>query len=179
MDQIHRLTGAVRRHPVAATLPHVTLTAEFEETARRSAEWRAVEPFGRALDLLPGALAAAAVPLVFSNGDYNPLNFLHEGDALTGWIDFAAARFEDPHIGFAKFLIWSRDDWGWGTGVIAGLVERYLYARNLSRSQFAPRLVLRCLRHLLDEASPSGEADADQRRHILALLEEGLADLAT
>jgi hypothetical protein len=178
VDQLRRLTEPIRRHSVAPTLPHVTLAAEFKKIEGRATEWRAVEPFARALALLPEALVAVAVPLVFSNGDYNPLNFLHEGEALTGWVDFAAARFEDPHIGFAKFLIWSRDEWGWGTGVKAGLVERYLYARSISRREFAPRLALRCLHHLQEEVSVDGEADAEQRRHILALLEAGLADLA-
>lgn len=178
VNELRRLTEAVSRHAVAATLPRVTLAAEYEEIARQGAAWRAVVPFARALDLLPKALAAAAVPLVFSNGDYNPLNFLHEGETLTGWVDFEGARFEDPHIGLAKFLIWSRDEWGWGTGVKAGMVERYLYALNLSRREFAPRLVLRCLRHLQDEVSPGGQGDAEQRRHILGLLEAGLADLA-
>jgi hypothetical protein len=61
--------------------------------------------------------------------------------------------------------------------VKAGLVERYLYARNVSRREFAPRLVLRCLHHLQREVTPQGEADALQRRHMLGLLEEGLAAL--
>jgi aminoglycoside phosphotransferase (APT) family kinase protein len=123
---------------------------------------------------LTRALADVEVPLVFSNGDYNPLNFLHEGDALTGWLDFEGACFEDPHIGFAKFLIWSPDEYGWGTGVKAGLIERYLYAQNVSRREFAPRLALRCLRHLQREAPANGEEGALQHRHTLNLLEEGV-----
>ena len=60
---------------------------------------------------------------------------------------------------------------------MAGLIERYLYAQNASRRDFAPRLVLRCLRHLFREVSLDGEEDSFQRRHILGLVEAGLLDL--
>jgi aminoglycoside phosphotransferase (APT) family kinase protein len=174
IDRLHELTDRVSRHEIATSLPRDTLASELNEIARRGGEWLEVDLFARALDLLPTALAKVEVPLVFTNGDYNPLNFLHEGETLTGWVDFEGARFEDPHIGFVKFLLWSRDAFGWGAGVKAGLVERYLYTRNISRRQFAPRLVLRCLQHLQRELSAHGEADALQRQHMLRLLAEGL-----
>lgn len=175
VGRLHQLTEPIRRHAVAELLPRDTLSSELKEIVQRGGEWLGVDSFARAIDLLPRALAEVEVPLVFSNGDYNPLNFLHDSEAVTGWVDFEGARFEDPHIGFVKFLLWSRDEYGWGAGVKAGLVERYLYVRNVSRREFAPRLVLRCLRHLQQEVSASGEADLLQRRHMLGLLEEGLA----
>jgi aminoglycoside phosphotransferase len=175
--RLHQLTESVRRHSIASALPHVTLSSELEEIRERGGEWWKTDLFMRAAEVLSGRLADAGVPLVFSNGDYNPLNFLHEAEALTGWIDFEHACFEDPHIGFVKFLLWSLDASGWGTGVKAGLVERYLYAQNVSRREFAPRLVLRCLRHLQREVSINGEADSAQRRHMLGLLAEGVSDL--
>jgi hypothetical protein len=49
--------------------------------------------------------------------------------------------------------------------------------QNVSRREFAPRLVLRCLRHLIRERSPQGDEDEPQRRHILGLVMEGLASL--
>lgn len=59
---------------------------------------------------------------------------------------------------------------------MAALIERYLYAQDVSRREFASRLViLRCLRHLQQEASVNGEEDAVQRKHMLNVLEEGLA----
>jgi aminoglycoside phosphotransferase (APT) family kinase protein len=116
-------------------------------------------------------------PLVFTNGDYNPLNYLHEGTQLTGWIDFTGACFEDPLVGFAKFMIWSFDSLGWGTGARAGLVERYLYAQDVSRSEFAPRLALRCLYRLQRDTSVGGEQDAFCRRAILRVLDEAMNSL--
>jgi aminoglycoside phosphotransferase len=174
--RLHQLTGQVRQRVVDA-VPSITLSAELSEIVERGGEWLDVELFAEAARLLQRLFANTPTPLVFSNGDYNPLNFLHEGETLTGWIDFENACFEDPHIGFAKFLIWSTDTYGWGTGVRTGLVERYLYTQNVSRQEFAPRLALRCLRHLQREVSAGGTADVMQRTHTLRLLREALADL--
>ncbi len=115
-----------------------------------------------------------ACPLVFSNGDYNPLNFLVADGALTGWIDFEHACFEDPYIGFAKFLLWANDATGWGAGAKAGLVERYLYEHGVAPADFLGRLVLRGLRHV-QETAPANPpvymlsviADAVQRLRAL------------
>jgi aminoglycoside phosphotransferase len=175
--RLHGLTEAICRYEIASALPRVTLASELEEVAQQCGEWARVDLYARAIEVLSTRLAGAEVPLVFSNGDYNPLNFLHQGEDLTGWIDFENACFEDPHIGFVKFLLWSLDASGWGAGVKAGLIERYLFAQNVSRREFAPRLVLRCLRHLQREVSINGEADSAQRRHMLGLLAEGVSDL--
>lgn len=173
--RLHDLTGHVSRHAIARELPHVALSSELGEIVQRGGEWFEVSLFSEAIDRLQRVIAGVEVPLVFSNGDYNPLNFLHEGDDLTGWIDFEAARFEDPHIGFAKFQLWRLDEYGWGTGMKAGLIERYLYAQGVSRREFAPRLVLRCLRHLQQEVSVCSEEDMIQRGHLLNVLDEGLS----
>lgn len=105
------------------------------------------------------------------------MNFLHDGKGLIGWIDFTHACFEDPLIGFAKFFIWAFDTLGWGAGRRAGLVERYLYRQDLSRSDFAPRLVLRCLWRLQRDTSVANEQDAGCRRAMLSVLEEALDSL--
>jgi aminoglycoside phosphotransferase len=97
VGQLHQLTEPVSRHEIAKSLPRDTLSTEWEEIVKRGGEWLRVDRFARAVELLPRALAEIEVPLVFSNGDYNPLNFLHDGNALTGWVDFEGARFEDPH----------------------------------------------------------------------------------
>jgi hypothetical protein len=174
---LHELTEAIGQHEIAPSLPQITLSMELNEIVQSGGEWLGVDRFARAVDCLHRTVRDVEIPLVFSNGDYNPLNFLCNGQTVTGWVDFEAACFEDPHISFAKFLIWGRDDYGWGTGVKAGLVERYLYAQNVSRRGFAPRLVLRCLHHLIREVSPRGEADTAQRGHMLDIVEKGLADL--
>ena len=136
-----------------------------------------IEPFASAVTFLRTIIPTVATPPVFSNGNYNPLNFLHMDGHLTGWMDFEHACFEDPLIGFAKFVIWAYDDFGWGTGQKVGLVERYLYRRNASRAQFHPRLILRCLQFLQEGASVPQEGNDNPRAATLRVLAETLADL--
>lgn len=174
VTRLHRLTEQVRKHDIAATLPQCTLASEFEDVVQSAGDWFQQDLFARAIEQLNDVLTHITTQPVFSNGDYNPLNFLYDGEALTGFVDFEGACFEDPHIGFAKFLIWSTDEYGWGAGKKAGLVERYLYAQDVSRHEFAPRLVLRCLRHLLKEVSIDNSEDAPEREHLLQIITEGL-----
>ncbi|HEX5414697.1 MAG TPA: phosphotransferase [Chloroflexota bacterium] len=164
VDALHAATEQVRAHPIGDLLPCVTLESELQEINATRGPWSDVPLFREAVDLLKVALPLLATPLVFSNGDYNPLNFLHDGQSITGWLDFEAARFEDPYIGFAKFLLWSDDEYGWGAGAKVGLVERYLYARNVAPSAFLPRLVLRGLTHL------SGHSPEKPPHHLLDVI---------
>ena len=170
------LTKRVLAHPFAADLPRHTLRAELEGVVRDAGDWGRVDLFAEAVELLSDSLPRIPERLVFSSGDYNPLNFLTDGEKLTGFVDFEAACFEDPHIGFAKFVIWSADDFGWGMGRKAGLVERYLYSQNVSRQEFAPRLALRCLRHMLTEVAVEG-GDAAHREHRFRILSSTTEDL--
>ena len=177
VDELHHLTERMSGHEGAGVLPRTTLTEELQAIIQRGGQWLNVDLFVRAVDALSRKLDDVQCPLVFSNGDYNPLNFLHEGTSLTGYVDFEHACFEDPHAGFAKFVTLSFDEYGWGTGMKAGLVERYLYAQNLSRGEFIQRLVLRCLRRLQRDVSVNGDADAVQRRHMLNVLQESLSEV--
>lgn len=172
--RLHHLTSRVQEADAASLLPQNTLSAEYAATIVEAGEWRNIGIFQQAVEAVGGTLGKIATPLVFSNGDYNPLNFLCDGQALSGFVDFAGACFENPHIGFVKFLVWSRDEYGWGTGKKAGLVERYLYTRNVSRRTFAPILVLRCLRHLIREVSPADSKDKAAYEHITQLMAEGV-----
>jgi aminoglycoside phosphotransferase (APT) family kinase protein len=152
VDRLHALTPAVSAHPIATLVPSRTLESEVQTIRARRSDWLDVPKFSDALNLVEAALPQYASPLVFSNGDYNPLNFLVEDDELVGWIDFEYACFEDPYIGFAKFFLWADDAAGWGAGAKAGLVERYLYAHQVAPTAFLVRLVLRGLSHLQDSS---------------------------
>jgi hypothetical protein len=178
IDRLHQLTDAVAHHAVAALLPRTTLSAELDAIVRRGGDWLRVNRFAAAVGRLRGVLDRVQRPLVFSNGDYNPLNFLHDGSALSGWLDFENACFEDPLAGLASFLTLSYDEYGWGTGARVGLVERYLYAKGVSRWEFAPRLAVRCLWRLQGGVSVNDPADAVARGHMLRLLDESVADMA-
>lgn len=174
---MHQLTGALDRADITKELPEKTMLAELEGVIHRGGPWLQVDLFSRAVQRLLPIVKNIRTPLAFSNGDYNPLNFLWDGQSLTGWIDFTGACFEDPHIGFAKFVIWAFDSYGWGAGARGGLVERYLYTQDVSHSEFAPRLALRCLWRLQRDSSVAGERDAFQREAILSVLRHALAGL--
>lgn len=154
VDRLHALTPAVMTHPIANLIPSRTLESEAQAIGARQSAWSDVPLFSDALNLVQAALPRYRSPLVFSNGDYNPLNFLVADDALVGWIDFEYACFEDPYIGFAKFFLWADDAYGWGAGAKMGLVERFLYTHQVAPAAFLVRLVLRGLFHLQD-ASPT------------------------
>jgi aminoglycoside phosphotransferase len=152
VDRLHALTPAVLAHPIATRLPSRTLASEAQLIRDHRSAWSDVPLFRDALQLVHAAIPRYRSPLVFSNGDYNPLNFLAADGALVGWIDFEHACFEDPYIGFAKFLLWANDDFGWGAGAKVGLVERFLYTHQVAPAAFLVRLVLRGLFHLQDSS---------------------------
>ncbi len=148
VDTLHALTDKVKSHPIEPLLPSVTLESELQKLITNKGPWLEVSIFAEALDLLSVSVPEIRTPLVFSNGDYNPLNFLAEQNQISGWVDFEHACFEDPYIGFAKFFLWADDDYGWGAGAKAGLVERYLFKHQVAPSEFLVRLILRGLSYL-------------------------------
>jgi len=167
--RLHTLTPALQQEAMADKIPVKTLLGELHSIVEQGGAWLDVAEFSKALIWLEKVLPGLEVPLVFSNGDYNPGNFLFsvstdvssEGvnhsmgnpgslaklpHQLTGFVDFAWACFEDPHIGFAKYWTY---DW-----FPAGLVERYCWLHNVTVQEFAPRLALRTLWTLQRELEP-------------------------
>jgi aminoglycoside phosphotransferase len=167
--RLHELTEAVSRDAVARHLPRRTLQAELEAVIERGGAWMEEPVFDEAVRSLMPHVEAIDTPLVFSNGDYNPGNFLSDGKGLTGFVDFSWACFEDPHVGFAK--CWIYDFFPFNK---AGLVERYLDRQSLTRAEFAPRVALRCLWTLQREIAVAG-GDTGYRDHVLRLLGEAIA----
>jgi aminoglycoside phosphotransferase (APT) family kinase protein len=111
--------------------------------------WVETRLFEEGVRVLRESIPRHRLPLVFSNGDYNPLNVLADSGGVTGWVDFEHACFEDPYIGLPKFRFWSADS-GWSLAAQVGLVERFLYRRRVSPSSFMVRVALRGLTHLHD-----------------------------
>ncbi len=183
VDRLHRLTGALEQEPVAQQLSHRTLLMELQEVVADGGPWLDEPIFAQAVERLLPIVAAIDLPLAFSSGDYNPGNFLFEGDALTGFIDFTLPCFEDPHVGMAMYWIYS-----WYPLNRAGIVERYLERQRLSFADFAPRLAVRCLRTLQQQIAVIGgedvrdeddfESHADYRNRILGYLRRALDALA-
>jgi aminoglycoside phosphotransferase len=171
VDTLHALTPRVLAHPIATRVPSITLESELQTITTRGGPWFDVPLFAEACALVQTTLPRFPSALVFSNGDYNPLNFLVDNDAISGWIDFEHACFEDPYIGFAKFVLWADDTYGWGAGAKVGLVERYLYEHQVAPAAFLARLVLRGLRHVQD-TSP-----ADPPHYMMHVITDALRRL--
>lgn len=147
IDRLHALTPRIAAH--ACDVPTRTLDQELATVAERKSPWRDLPVFQNALDALHKHVPRHRRPLVFSNGDYNPLNVLADDVGLRGWVDFEHACFEDPLIGLPKFLFWSEDS-GWSLATRVGLVERFLYRHHVAPTTFMVRVVLRGLTHLHD-----------------------------
>lgn len=170
VERLHALTPRVEALPTAAALPRRTLTQELAAVIARDSPWSSTDLVTGAVDVLDDVLPGEELPLVFSNGDYNPVNALADDDGLTGWVDFEHAGLEDPLIGFPKFGFWS-DDSGWSLASQIGLVERYLYRHRVLPRTFAVRVVLRGLTHLQD----SDPADPPQT--MINMIEGAVGEL--
>lgn len=172
--RLHSLTEAVLGEEIGRDLPRVALLTELRSVVERGGPWLQAPLFRQAVQQLVPILAEVRAPLVFSNGDYQPANFLTDGERVTGFVDFELACFEDPHYGVAKYRVYDMAPLH-----KAGFVERYLDAHQLSEADFAPRLAVRCLWTLQREIPVSGsDADNDYRSHVLQLLRGALRRLA-
>jgi aminoglycoside phosphotransferase len=149
IDRLHALTPRITEHDIASRVPKRTLDEELAALTERESPWGETRVFRDGLDVLRRTVPHSRLPLVFSNGDYNPLNVLADDGGVTGWVDFEHACFEDPYIGLPKFQFWSEDS-GWSLAARVGLVERFLYRREVSPTAFMMRVALRGLTHLLD-----------------------------
>lgn len=166
--RLHQLTEPLSQEKIFDWLPRKNLASELQDVIRDADSWIGNAIFSEAIEKLKPVLDSIQTPLIFSNGDYQPGNFLSNGQELTGFVDFESARFEDPHVGFAKYRIYDLHPLN-----KAGVVERYLDINNLSESEFAPRLAVRCLWTLKKEI-PVSESHQDYGRHVLRLLDNSL-----
>jgi len=168
VTRLHQLTEPLFQEKIFNWLPRKSLASELQDMIQGAGLWIKNAVFLEAVEKLTPVLDSIQTPLVFSNGDYQPGNFLSNGKELTGFVDFESACFEDPHIGFAKYRIYDLHPLN-----KAGVVERYLNINNLFESDFAPRLAVRCLWTLQNEITVS-ESNQDYGRHVLRLLHNSL-----
>ncbi|QGN32533.1 phosphotransferase [Microlunatus sp. Gsoil 973] len=76
VDGLHALTEQLVRDEVADRIPRQTLDQELAEVLARTTPWAGTRLFQDAVQVLEQQLPRRQLPLVFSNGDYNPLNVL-------------------------------------------------------------------------------------------------------
>lgn len=164
-------TDFIRKHEVSKIIQSIPLTKELEDVNVEENPWFKEEIFQNAVQKLKSILENITTPLVLSNGDYQPGNFLAQNGKITGFLDFESLSFQDPIMGFVKYPIYdllplSRTD----------IVKIFLDKKGFSEKDFNDRLALGCLKILKKEIPVSGgdEETQEYRNRVLALLKKGL-----
>jgi aminoglycoside phosphotransferase (APT) family kinase protein len=164
-------TGFVSGCEIGRSMPRETLAAQLATVAEAN-PWSRHDAFRQTADHLGRLIPEIDTPLVLTNGDYQPGNFLAKDGKLTGFLDFESPLFQDPLIGFAKFPIYdlrplSRTD----------LIERFVKRNGFTMADFNVRLALMCLMILKKEVpvTGGGEETGAYRAHILDVLRGSLA----
>jgi hypothetical protein len=111
--------------------------------------------------------------LVFSNGDYQPGNFLAKIGQITGFLDFESPAFQDPLMGFVKYPIYDLHPLA-----KTNVVETFLDAMKFTKRDFSIRLALGCLKILQNEIPIVSKeiGSLAYREHVLALLGSALTE---
>ena len=160
-------TDFIRKHEVSKILPSITLTDELEALNTKDNPWLVEKIYQDAIQKLQKILSDVKTPLVLSNGDYQPGNFLTQDGKITGFLDFESPSFQDPMMGFVKYPIYDLDPLG-----KTDIVKVFLDRKGFSEEDFNYRLVLGCLKILKKEIPLSGGNDETQeyRNRVLGLL---------
>lgn len=162
-------TPFIEKHEVANLIPRLTLSKELALLEDENNPWLREKPYKSAIDYLQDIVGQIDTPLIISNGDYQPGNFLTQRGKITGYLDFESASFQDPIMGFVKYPIYdllplSRTD----------VVETFLHRKGFSEEDFRIRLALGCLR-ILNREIPVAGGDLETRKYrsrVLRLLQE-------
>ena len=169
---LHRLTGPIRDELNGVALPRRTLAVELRAIMAKGGPWFAEGDVRQAVGQLEALVTRVRTPLVFSNGDFNPANFLSDGRALTGFVDFGGACWEDPGFGVAKYATYA---WLPFDGEV--LMQHWMARQGSSAEARELRVALACLWTLRQlPVSPVTERPYDQRR-IRRRLREACAQL--
>jgi hypothetical protein len=160
-------------HEVSKLLPRRTLLSELETVKRTNSAWSRTAIFQSGVKHLQGVLPEIDTPLVFSNGDYQPGNFLACNGKVTGFVDFESPSFEDPLMGFVKYPVYDLHPLS-----KTNVVEILLDAMKFSKRDFSIRVILGCLKTLQKEIPVIGcNSEVDRYRdRVLALLESALIE---
>lgn len=165
--RLHALTARLARTSAGRFVPKGNLASHLETIVARGGPWMADPVFRGATERLRPVLEKIRTPLVFSNGDYQPGNFLAADGRLSGFLDFEFAWFEDPLYGFAKYPIYDIYPM-----IKTDVVRRFCRAAGYRTEEFRPRLALGCLAILQREIA-TGATHA-YRARVLRLLARSL-----
>lgn len=164
-------TDFIKNHEVSKFLPEVTLASELGVVNKQDNPWYQDELYKSAVAKLQPIIEGIQTPLVLTNGDYQPGNFLAENGVITGYLDFESPSFQDPLMGFVKYTIYDLLPLG-RTNIVQVFLDRMGY----SEQDFQCRLALGCLKTLQREIPVLGgdEEMQDYRARVLDLLQSSL-----
>lgn len=162
-------TDFVKNHEVAKVLPSITLIDELEALNTKDNPWLGEKIYQNTFQKLQKTIRDVKTSLVFSNGDYQPGNFLAQGGEITGYLDFEFSSFQDPMMGFVKYPIYDLDPLG-----ETDIIQVFLKRRGFSETDFNYRLALGCLKVLKKEIPVSGgdKEVQEYRNRVLGLLKK-------
>ena len=166
--QLAQLTPQIRAVLDPHLLVEKTLAWQLDRIIEKSGNWIETDEFNHAIIKLNPILKTNSDPLIFTNGDYQPANFLSNGSEITGYLDFEHACYQDFLFGFVKYPIYDLHPLN-----KAGFIDHLLTQKRISVSAFAIRLALGCLWTLGREIPVEG-GDKNYRQHVLALLSQSL-----
>lgn len=169
--KLKEVTSFVSNSEVSEIIPEQTLANELESVKGSNNPWLNEEVFQNAIKKLEGYIKNIHTPLILSNGDYQPGNFLAEDGKLTGFLDFESVSFQDPLMGFVKYPIYDLRPLS-----RTNLIESFLDKSGFSKEDFHTRLALGCLKILCKEIpiSDSNTETVEYRDKVLNLLRTSL-----
>lgn len=161
----------IRGHKVSKILPSITLTDELKSLNSPENPWLKEKLYQDAIQKLQKVIPTINTPLVLSNGDYQPGNFLAQNGKITGFLDFESPSFQDPMMGFVKYPIYDLYPLG-----RTDIVKIFLDKKGFSEKDFNNRLALGCLKTLKEEISISGgdKEIQEYRNRVLIILNKSL-----
>lgn len=162
-------TDFIKKHEVAKILPSITLLDELKALNTEDNPWLGEKIYQDAFRKLQKILPSIKTPLVLSNGDYQPGNFLAQDGKITGFLDFESPSFQDPMMGFVKYPIYDLDPLG-----KTDIVKVFLDQKGFSEVDFNYRLAVGCLKILKKEIPVSGgdKETQEYRGRVLDLLKK-------
>ncbi|MGN1346820.1 MAG: phosphotransferase family protein [Eubacteriales bacterium] len=160
----HALTPYLLENGADRFLPTVTLADELDAILARGGEWFEDPRFCAAVAEIEPKVRSIDVPLVFTNGDIHPGNFLQKDGALCGFIDFTHSSFKDPLYGFATYIAYDMKPF-------ECIIDAYLAQSGQTWEDFNLRLKLRILWVLQREVTRDGDKDRPFRDDLLKFLE--------
>lgn len=161
----------IKGHEVSKILPSIRLTDELESLDSDDNPWHKEKVYQDAIQKLQKVIPNIQTPLVLSNGDYQPGNFLTQDGKITGFLDFESPSFQDPMMGFVKYPIYDLHPLG-----RTDIVETFLDKKGFSKKDFNIRLALGCLKILKKEIPVvGGDEETQKYRHrVLSLLDRSI-----